>query len=213
LHIEELSLAWGRGEVTGRLYGKAGDGVLLAHGAGTDHDHPRMTALAAALAGYDLRVLTFNYPYTEAGRRRPDPQETLLACHRAARDLLQGRTGSPVVLAGRSMGGRMGTYLAAGGEPCRGLVLYAYPLHPAGKPDRLRAEHLPSIAVPMLFFQGTADALSRMEVFDRYVRPLPGASVEVLPGATHALDRRPEQTAALARLTAAWIASLPPAAA
>ncbi|HUO46536.1 MAG TPA: alpha/beta fold hydrolase [Acidimicrobiia bacterium] len=206
--MDEVRVAWSGGDVTGFFYGTGEPPLLLAHGAGNDQGHPRMVGLAEALAAQGLQVMTFNYPYTEAGKRRPDRQETLLEVHRAARDLLAERAGGPVVLAGRSMGGRMGTYLAAAGEECLGLVLYAYPLHPAGKPEKLRVDHLPDIERPMLFFQGTSDALSRMELFDRYVRPLPSATVEVMDGASHSLDRRPAQTAFLAERTATWTTSL-----
>ena len=111
-----------------------------------------------------------------------------------------------MVLAGRSMGGRMGTYLAAAGEPALGLVLYAYPLHPPGKPENLRADHLPAITAPMLFFQGTRDSLNRMELFDRYVRPLPNVTVELLE-ADHSLGGA-RNAARLIERTAEWIGRL-----
>lgn len=102
----------------------------------------------------------------------------------------------------------MGTYLAAAQEPCRALVLYAYPLHPPGSPDKLRIEHLPDITAPMLFFQGTRDALSRMDLFDQHIRPLPTAEIEILDGASHSLDRNQEATVRLAERTAGWIRGL-----
>ena len=145
-----------------------------------------------------LTVLTFNYLYSEAGRKSPDAQPLLLGAHRAARDHLEAEVGGSVVLAGRSMGGRMGTYLAAAGEPALGLVLYAYPLHPPGKPDKLRADHLPAITAPMLFFQGTRDPLSRMELFDRYVRPLPERDGGIARGGSFARwgkERSPDDRA------------------
>jgi predicted alpha/beta-hydrolase family hydrolase len=201
-------VAWDGGRVSGFVYGKSGTPLLLAHGAGTNQDHPRMVALAQGLASRGLHVLTFNYAYTEAGRKSPDRQAVLLDCHRAARDHLAKIAGSEVILAGRSMGGRMGTYLAAAREPCRALVLYAYPLHPPGQPDKLRVEHLPDIKVPMLFFQGTRDALSRMDLFDQYIRPLDNAKVEILEGASHSLDRNQVTTELLAQRTAAWVSGL-----
>lgn len=201
-------IKWSGGEVSALLYGDDGIPFLLAHGAGTSQDHPRMVALAEELAKRNLHVMTFNYPYTEAGRKSPDRQPVLLDCHRAARDHLVKIAGSEVVLGGRSMGGRMGTYLAAAQEPCRALVLYAYPLHPPGIPDKLRIEHLPDIKVPMLFFQGTKDALSRMDLFDLHVRPLPTADIEILDGASHSLDRKQETTVRLAERTAAWVSGL-----
>ena len=101
----------------------------------------------------------------------------------------------------------MGTYLAAAGEPTLGLVLYAYPLHPPGKPENLRADHLPAITAPMLFFQGTRDPLSRMELFDRYVRPLPSATVELVE-ADHSLGGA-RNAARLIERTVEWIGKLP----
>jgi hypothetical protein len=204
----DVRIAVGEAAVTGRLVrgGDSQKGLLLAHGAGTNQDHPRLVELRDGLAAAGLTVLTFNYLYAEAERKRPDAQPLLLSAHRAARDLLAGEVGGPVVLAGRSMGGRMGTYLAAAGEPTLGLVLYAYPLHPPGKPDNLRADHLPSITAPMLFFQGTRDPLSRMELFDRYVRPLPNVSVDLLE-ADHSLGGA-RNAARLIERTVEWIRKL-----
>lgn len=171
-----------------------------------------MARLRVELAARRLQVMTFNYPYTERGSKRPDRPERLVECHRGAADVLAERVES-LFLAGRSMGGRMGTYLAAEGYPCEGLVLYAYPLHPAGKPEKLRASQFPDIEVPMLFFQGSRDALSRPEVFDEHIRPLPNAEVVVLEGASHATRgggwTSDTMAAFLAERTAAWIEALP----
>ena len=180
--------------------------MLLAHGAGTNQDHPRLVELRDGLAAAGLTVLTFNYLYTQAGRKSPDAQAVLLTAHRAARDFLAAAVGGPVVLAGRSMGGRMGTYLASAGEPALGLVLYAYPLHPPGQPEKLRADHLPAITAPMLFFQGSRDPLSQTELFDRYVRPLPSATVELLE-ADHSLGGA-KNAARLIEQTVEWIGKL-----
>jgi uncharacterized protein len=211
--LKNVKIRVGEGTVTGRLV-TGGDrsvdatnhGVLLAHGAGTDQDHPRLVELRDGLGQAGFSVLTFNYPYMEAGRKAPDSQPVLLAAHRAARDYLSSKVGGPVVLAGRSMGGRMGTYLAAASEPALGLVLYAYPLHPPGRPDRLRAGHLVEVKAPMLFFQGTRDPLSRMELFEKYVRPLPATTVELLE-ADHSLGGS-RNAAFLIHRTAEWIRKL-----
>lgn len=178
------TIAWGDGEVTGISAGRGTTGVLLAHGAGTDQMHPSIVALRDGLAAGGLRVLTFNYPYTERGSRSPDRQEKLVACHRAAADRLADEV-EEMYLAGRSMGGRMGTYLKADGYSAAGLVLYAYPLHPAGKREKLRVGQFDLIRVPMLFFQGTNDALSNMDLFNEHIVPLPGAEVVLLDGAGH----------------------------
>lgn len=181
---DRVTITWDDGEVTGIITGRGTKGVLLAHGAGTDQEHVSMVALRDGLAAGGLRVLTFNYPYTQRGSKTPDRQEKLIPCHRAAADLLANEV-DEMFLAGRSMGGRMGTYLVAEGYPTAGLVLYAYPLHPAGKQDKLRAGQFDQIDVPMLFFQGTNDALSNMELFNELIVPLPTAEVVLLEGAGH----------------------------
>jgi predicted alpha/beta-hydrolase family hydrolase len=180
----KLEVAWDGGKVTGILDGEGEDGVLLAHGAGTNQEHPNMVALREGLAGAGHTVMTFNYPYTERGSKRPDRPEKLVGCHQAAAEALRNDV-KRIFLAGRSMGGRMGTYLAAEGYECEGLILFSYPLHPPGKPEKLRIAHFPDITQPMLFFQGTRDPLARMELFDRHIRPLPNATVEILDGANH----------------------------
>ena len=164
--------------------------MVLAHGAGTDQRHPMVSGIASAIAGSGHGVMTFNYPYTEAGRRAPDRAPKLLACHRAVTAEAHRRYGSVPILAGRSMGGRMATMLAAEGSDVAGVVCLAYPLHPAGKPDRLRIEHLPEVTVPMLFVQGSRDALSRSDLFDEHIRPLPNATVVDLEGADHSFRGR-----------------------
>lgn len=205
----DQKIEWDGGEVSARVSGSGDAGVLLAHGAGTDQDHPFMVLLRDGLADSGLIAMTFNYPYTERGAIRPDRTEKLIACHRAAADFLRDRVGQ-LFLAGRSMGGRIGTYVVAEGAGASGLVLYAYPLHPAGKPDKLRVEQFPYINIPMLFFQGTRDALARMELFDQHIRALPNAEVEILEGATHSPRGggwTPETTAErLVSRTASWIA-------
>lgn len=206
--LRTQTIEWEGGDVTARLAGSGDVGVLLAHGAGTDQDHPFMTLLRDGLANSGLAVMTFNYPYTERGGKRPDRTEKLVACHRAAADFLRARV-ERLFLAGRSMGGRIGTYVVAEGDDCAGLVLYAYPLHPAGKPDKLRIEQFPDIQVPMLFFQGTRDALAKVDLFDQHIKTLPNADVEILEGATHSPKGggwTPETTAQrLVSRTARWI--------
>ncbi len=181
---ESAAVTWDGGEVTAIIEGSGPVGVLVAHGAGTGHEHPSIVGIRKGLAAGGHTVMTFNYPYTERGSKRPDRQDRLLECHRAAADHLGGHV-DRVLLAGRSMGGRMGTYLAAEGHPAAGLILYAYPLHPAGKPEKLRVSQFADIAIPMIFFQGTNDALSRMELFEEHIAPLHNAEVELLEGAGH----------------------------
>lgn len=208
----QVDLADG-GTVSAVVRGEGVVTVLLAHGAGTDQHHRMTVGIAEALARRAVRVVTFNYPYTEAGKRRPDRAAVLLDCHRVVADRIRSEFGPDLVLAGRSMGGRMGTMLAAEGYPCRGVVCYAYPLHPAGKPEKLRIDHLADISVPMLFFQGSRDALSRGDLFDREVRPLPEATVVDMEGADHSFRGKgwnaPDLYDFLAANTVDWITTIP----
>lgn len=203
----------GGGEVSAVVRGDGDVTVLLAHGAGTDQHHRMIVGIAEALAQRAVRVVTFNYRYTEAGKRRPDRAEVLMECHRAVADRMRVEFGPDLVLAGRSMGGRMATMLAAEGYPCRAVVCYAYPLHPAGKPDKLRIDHLGAVTVPMLFFQGSRDALSRGELFDQHVRPLPMATVVDMEGADHSFRGRgwnePDLYDFLAAHTVDWLTAIP----
>ncbi len=182
--MSEVAIQWDDQQVTGIVEGSGDTGVLLAHGAGTDQRHPSIVGLRKGLADGGLKVMSFNYPYKERGAKSPDRPEKLLACHKAAADVLTPEV-ERLFLAGRSMGGRIGTHLVADGYPAAGLILYAYPLHPAGKPDKLRIEHFPDIDVPMLFLQGTKDSLSKMELFEAHIAPLPNATVELMEGAAH----------------------------
>jgi uncharacterized protein len=204
-------VAWSDGSVTARVFVEGDTSVLVAHGAGTNQDHRLIVGLASALASTGLGVVTFNYPYTERGRRAPDRVQVLLDCHRAVATWAAERTGR-LFLAGRSMGGRMATMLVADGLTTAGVVAYAYPLHPAGAPERVRVEHLPRMGVPALFFQGDRDALARSDLFDIHVRTLPGVEVVDLVGVDHSWRAKGRTEAQLladvASATEAWITRL-----
>jgi uncharacterized protein len=142
---------------------------VLAHGAGTGMDHRSMSAVATGLAGLGVATLRFQFPYMERGSRRPDPP---LLCHatvRAAAAAAARRApGLPLIAGGRSFGGRM-TSQAQSLEPLpgvRGLAFLAFPLHPAGQPADSRAAHLAQVSVPMLFLQGTRDALAERALIE-----------------------------------------------
>lgn len=166
--------------------------VLLGHGAGAPMTSDFMTAAAEGLAAHGYPVLRFNYVYSElAGReerrRPPDRKPLLLETHRAAHAELRARFPERrLVLAGKSMGGRMSTYLAAEGDDCAGLALFGYPLHPPGKPEKLRSEHFAAVVQPALFLQGTRDALCDLDLLRRELELFGGqATVEVLEDADH----------------------------
>ena len=164
-------------------------GLLLAPAAGARASHPLLAGVAANLAGDGYPVLGFDFASTEAGRRLPDPPARLESAFRDAiafAEPLLGRR--PLVLGGRSMGGRIASQVAAQGERCAGLVLLGYPLHPPGRPEKLRTAHWPLLRVPMLFVHGDRDALCDLEVFERERRErLAGAPtrVHLLAGADH----------------------------
>ena len=139
---------------------------VLAHGAGAGQDSRFITQFAGGLASRGVDVLTFNFIYMEQHRRIPDRPEKLEACYRAAISAARSHGpfgGRMVCLGGKSMGGRIATHLAAAAghdapaSGISGVVLLGYPLHPPGKANQLRAEHLERIHVPMLFMQGSRD--------------------------------------------------------
>jgi predicted alpha/beta-hydrolase family hydrolase len=154
--------------------------VLLAHGAGADLEAPALVAVAEALADRGIPSLRFNYPYRDAGRRAPDRPAVLLAATRAAAADLAARTRldpDRLVVGGRSMGGRYCSLVVADADdplPALGLLLLGYPLHPAGKPESPRVEHLGRITVPTLFVSGTRDALGARDALRRAARRVRG---------------------------------------
>jgi len=168
-------------------------GIVLAPGSGSAFDHPGMEGLARALVDRGFAVLRFNFPYREAGRRLPDREpvlvDTWLEVFAWARERKEVR-GLPLLAGGRSMGGRMASLAVArhgeGSFRPAGLVLFAYPLHPSRRPDRLRVEHLSSIGIPMLFISGTRDALCDVDRMNAALQPLrERAELVWLEGADH----------------------------
>lgn len=166
--------------------------VLFAHGAGVDMTSDFMRDVAAALAELGHPVLRFRYPYMERmangeGRRPPDRMPVLEPCHLAAAMALMERTeGRSPIFLGKSMGGRVGSHLAAAGVRCRGLAFLGYPLHPAGKPERLRDEHFEQLDLPALFLQGTRDKLADLELLRRSLEKYAGeATLEIIETANH----------------------------
>lgn len=210
--MESLALETPDGPVPARIEGEGVVGILLATGAGTGHDHPGVAGLSTRLAAAGATVMTFEYAYRAAGRRFPDPPAKLLAVHRAAAEHLRRRVGGELVLAGRSMGGRMSTMLTAEGEPCAGVVAYGYPLHPPGRPERLRVEHLTKVGVPLLLITGSNDSLARRDLVELHLAPLPMARVVWVEGANHSFHRKgtkPEEMLDhLANITIEWISGL-----
>lgn len=166
-----------------------GVGVVMGHGAGGDMNTKRLVATAEGLAARGHTVLRFNFPYRETGRKSPDPAPRLERAYEAAvRQLRGAKDVSRLFFTGHSMGGRIGTHLAARGEACDGVVLFGYPLHPAGG-GPLRDAHLPSIRVPVLFVQGTRDALCELSLLRPVLAKMGGrATLYEVEGADHSLE-------------------------
>ena len=161
--------------------------VVLAHGAGAGMDHPFMVGFAKALTGLGIATLRFNFAYMEAGKRVPDRAPKAIPAWAAAEEEARRRSdGEPLWAAGKSFGGRMASMaLAEGAIDTAGLIFLGYPLHPAGKPEKLRDEHLYGLRVPMLFLQGTRDTLANRELLDAVAVKLPTATLAWQEGGDH----------------------------
>jgi len=148
----------------------AGITLILAHGAGANQTSSFMVRFATQLAARGIETVTFNFVYTEQRRRVPDRKDKLEHCYRAVIEAVRsGRFHDDagrrkLAIGGKSMGGRIASQVAAAGqEGIAGLVFLGYPLHPPGRPDKLRSKHLPDIRAPMLFVQGSRDAFGMPE--------------------------------------------------
>ncbi len=183
--------------VTARLYPaaktqRAGVSLILGHGAGANQLSGFMRLFAAGLAERGLDVVTFNFLYTEQGRKIPDPAPRLESCYRAVIDAVvkhKKLEGNRLLIGGKSMGGRIASQVAASQpDDIDGLVFLGYPLHPPGRPDKLRAEHLPKIKVPMLFVQGSRDAFGTKPEIETIINKLKlSAELNSIEGGDHSL--------------------------
>lgn len=177
--------------------------LVLAHGAGASQASEFMTGFAAALAARGLEVVTFNFPFTERGKKLPDPQPVLESCYRSvlahvAADPALGTL--PLFIGGKSLGGRIASHVAAARDAddsgagtwwdrLRGLVFLGYPLHPPGKPQQVRVSHLPQITQPMLIVQGAKDAFGTPAELRLFFDVLPSHSdLYIVEHGNHSLD-------------------------
>jgi uncharacterized protein len=151
--------------ISALVYGAPADAdlsLIFAHGAGAGQNSAFMVKFATALASRGIETITFNFAYTEAGRRVPDRNDRLEAAWRrmiaAYRGGEVGAQARRLAIGGKSMGGRIASQVAAAdGDSIAGLVFLGYPLHPPGRPDKLRSAHLPQVRAPILFVQGSRD--------------------------------------------------------
>lgn len=166
--------------------------LVVAHGAGANLDHPFLAGFCRGMVGHGVATVRFNFLYMERGRRAPDPEATLretwLAAFEAARERSGGR---PVLAGGKSLGGRIASMVVADGMPAAGLVFLGYPLHPPGKPERIRDEHLYRIRVPMLFLHGTSDPFAQPVFLEPVLRKLgKRATYAPVEGGDHSFNVR-----------------------
>jgi uncharacterized protein len=166
---------------------------VLAHGAGAGQKHPFMVAAAKGLAARGISVVTFDFPYMRARRHVPDKAPLL---ERAFREVVEAarewRGARHVFIGGKSMGGRMATHLGAQGlDGLLGIVALGYPLHPPGRPDKPRVEHLPSIRVPVLIVQGERDTFGTPDELKPVIATMSAkVTLHVVPGGDHSLAVR-----------------------
>jgi predicted alpha/beta-hydrolase family hydrolase len=181
-------------------------GALLAPGAGAGRDQPALVHLDQALSRAGLVVERIDFPYRRAGRRAPDRPPVLVAAVEEAALALAARLGTTtgrLLLGGRSMGGRICSLAVARGLPAAGLLLVSYPLHPPGRPDRLRSEHFGTLELPCLFVSGTRDRFGSPAELERAVRAVPGrVTTHWIEGADHSLRQK---EAAVASAAVAWL--------
>jgi uncharacterized protein len=193
--------------------------LVLAHGAGAGITHKSMEATADGLAAHKIATLRFNFPYMERGSKRPDSPAVAHAAVRAAvAEAARLAPRLPMFAGGRSFGGRMTSQTQAT-EPLAkvaGLVFFAYPLHPAGKPGVDRADHLKQVKLPMLFLQGTNDALAELNLLRPTVNKLGSrAKLALVDSADHSFHvpaktgrKDPDVLAEILDTAARWMLAL-----
>jgi uncharacterized protein len=215
----ELTVSLERGATTALIYNRIGRGdregiasdppdvaLILGHGAGAGQRSGFMVDFARALSALGIDVVTFNFLYTEQGRRIPDRAPALESCYRAVIEAVHARVDSAsraLFIGGKSMGGRIATQVAAADPDLRisGLVLLGYPLHPPGKPTERRDKHLPAIHKPMLFVQGTRDAFGTPDELARALTPVqPAPAVHVVERGDHSFKLPRKDPAAQAAI-------------
>jgi predicted alpha/beta-hydrolase family hydrolase len=192
---DEIAVRVDAATTTARIYrapsGAAAATLILAHGAGAGQTSAFMVAFAAAIAALGVDVATFNFLYTERGRRLPDRGPALEACYRAAIEAVRAAVPSArrtLVIGGKSMGGRIATQVAAADPalPIAGVVLLGYPLHPPGRPETRRDKHLPRVGRPALFVQGTRDTFGTPEELEPVLATMtPRPTLHVVTGGDH----------------------------
>lgn len=184
-------------------------GMMLTPGAGGSTDHPTFHQLVGEL---DLPVVLYDFEYRRQGKRSPGRADRLIGelsdAAASAADQL-GIEADELVLGGRSMGGRVCSMAAAAGLQCAGLALLSYPLHPPGKPEKLRVEHWPDIAISCLFVSGSNDPFGSPDEFERHLPAISGDVTTVwLDSGTHDPRNRTQRNTIVSSVTG-WLEALP----
>ena len=181
----------------------------MAPGASANRDQSQLVAIDVAATAQGFVVERFDFPYKKAGRRAPDKEQVLLKAVREEAAGLSARAKiapDRLVLGGRSMGGRMCSMAVADGLSGLGLALVSYPLHPPGRPDRLRVAHFDRLTVPCLFVSGTRDAFGTPAELEKATRAIPGDVTHIwIDGKDHALRG---SDAAVAEAVVSWLEGL-----
>ncbi len=166
--------------------------LVVAHGAGAGRDHPFLVGFCRAMADHGVATARFDFRYMAAGRRSPDPEPVLRTTWETVFGAVEAMAaGLPVLAGGKSLGGRIASMCVADGLPAAGLVFLGYPLHPPGRTERLRAEHLARIGVPMLFLQGTRDPFARSDLLAQVLDGLGDrAELVAVEGGDHSFNVR-----------------------
>lgn len=182
-----VPIATPHGDVAGERVGDGRIGFVLAHGAGAGQDHPWVVGLRDRLAERGFAVLTFDYAYMSAGRKAPDRLPKLVDVHAAAADVLAAEV-DRVVLAGKSMGGRVGGHLVAEGRfAAAGLVYLGYPLVALGSSEPRPTDHLAAVEAPQLFVSGDRDRMGPTDLIRQVAASVPAGRVVIVPSGDHSL--------------------------
>ena len=161
--------------------------LVLAHGAGAGQQSAWMVKAARALAAARITCFTFDFPYITAGRKVPDKAPALEAHWRTVLEEARRACGDlPMFIGGKSMGGRIASHIASQGVAgVSGLIFFGYPLHPPGRPEQRRDAHLPAIAEPMLFIQGSSDTFGNEAELTALMPSLQRATLHIVRGGDH----------------------------
>lgn len=183
-------------------------GLILTPGSSARRDHPGLLAVDHVVTDAGIAVERIEFPSQAAGKRRPDPPEVCIQTIRAASVALAARLNvapGRLALGGRSMGGRMCSMAVAEGLDAAALVLISYPLHPPGRPDRLRTAHFPQLHLPCLFVSGRRDAFATPAELEKETAAIPGPVTLMFVDGDHSLRKRESE---VADIVGPWLTAL-----